>query len=133
MKSGARLCYIETEDNNKVFSVSFKTPPDNDCGTPHILEHSVLCGSRKYQAKDPFNELAKGSLNTFLNAMTYADKTMYPIASCNEKDFHNMMDVYLDAVFILIFTPRKGFFCKKAGVMQMAEILRRSQALSLTK
>lgn len=113
LKSGARLCYIETEDNNKVFSVSFKTPPDNDCGTPHILEHSVLCGSRKYQAKDPFNELAKGSLNTFLNAMTYADKTMYPIASCNEKDFHNMMDVYLDAVFYPNIYTKKGIFLQE--------------------
>ena len=98
-KSGARLLYLKNNDNNKVFNVAFKTPPSDDCGTPHILEHSVLCGSRKYEAKDPFNELAKGSLNTFLNAMTYADKTMYPVASCNEKDFHNLMDVYLDAVF----------------------------------
>lgn len=113
LKSGARLCYIASADNNKVFSVSFKTPPDNDCGTPHILEHSVLCGSRKYQAKDPFNELAKGSLNTFLNAMTYADKTMYPIASCNEKDFHNMMDVYLDAVFYPNIYEKKGIFLQE--------------------
>ena len=93
-KSGARLLYLKNADHNKVFNVVFKTPPENDCGTPHILEHSVLCGSRKYEAKDPFNELAKGSLNTFLNAMTYADKTMYPVASCNEKDFHNLMDVW---------------------------------------
>lgn len=113
LKSGARLCYLDTEDNNKVFSVSFKTPPEDDCGTPHILEHSVLCGSRKYQAKDPFNELAKGSLNTFLNAMTYADKTMYPIASCNEKDFHNMMDVYLDAVFYPNIYSKKGIFLQE--------------------
>lgn len=112
-KSGARLCYIQSEDTNKVFSISFKTPPDNDCGTPHILEHSVLCGSRKYQAKDPFNELAKGSLNTFLNAMTYADKTMYPIASCNEKDFLNMMDVYLDAVFYPNIYNKKGIFLQE--------------------
>lgn len=113
LKSGARLCYLKTEDNNKVFSIAFKTPPDNDCGTPHILEHSVLCGSRKYQAKDPFNELAKGSLNTFLNAMTYADKTMYPIASCNEKDFHNMIDVYLDAVFYPNIYTKKGIFLQE--------------------
>ena len=113
LKSGARLCYLASEDNNKVFSVSFKTPPDNDCGTPHILEHCVLCGSRKYQAKDPFNELAKGSLNTFLNAMTYADKTMYPIASCNEKDFRNMMDVYLDAVFYPNIYTKKGIFLQE--------------------
>ncbi len=77
----------------------------------------MLCGSRKYQAKDPFNELAKGSLNTYLNALTYADKTMYPIASRNEKDFMNMMDVYLDAVFILVFMKRKKYLCKKDGIM----------------
>ena len=71
---------------------------DNDCGLPHILEHSVLCGSEKFPLKDPFVELVKGSLNTFLNAMTYPDKTVYPIASCNEKDFQNLMDVYMDAV-----------------------------------
>lgn len=112
-KSGARLCYLDTKDNNKVFSVSFKTPPQNDCGTAHILEHSVLCGSRKYQAKDPFNELIKSSLNTFLNAMTYADKTMYPVASCNEKDFMNMMDVYLDAVFYPNIYEKKGIFLQE--------------------
>lgn len=112
-KSGARLCYIQSPDNNKVFSIAFQTPPENDCGTPHILEHSVLCGSRKYQAKDPFNELAKGSLNTFLNAMTYADKTMYPIASCNETDFRNMMDVYLDAVFYPNIYQYQGIFLQE--------------------
>lgn len=109
-KSGARLFYLKNTDNNKVFNVAFKTPPADDCGIPHILEHSVLCGSRKYEAKDPFNELAKGSLNTFLNAMTYADKTMYPIASCNEKDFHNLMDVYLDAVFFPKIYEKKEIF-----------------------
>lgn len=109
-QSGARLLYLKNNDNNKVFNVAFKTPPSDDCGTPHILEHSVLCGSRKYEAKDPFNELAKGSLNTFLNAMTYADKTMYPVASCNEKDFHNLMDVYLDAVFFPKIYEKKEIF-----------------------
>lgn len=109
-QSGARLLYLKNSDNNKVFNVAFKTPPSDDCGTPHILEHSVLCGSRKYEAKDPFNELAKGSMNTFLNAMTYADKTMYPIASCNEKDFHNLMDVYLDAVFFPKIYEKKEIF-----------------------
>ncbi|MGN0135261.1 insulinase family protein [Anaerotignum sp.] len=109
-KSGARLLYLKNSDNNKVFNVAFKTPPSDDCGTPHILEHSVLCGSKKYEAKDPFNELAKGSLNTFLNAMTYADKTMYPVASCNEKDFHNLMDVYLDAVFFPKIYEKKEIF-----------------------
>ena len=83
------------------------------CGTPHILEHSVLCGSKKYQAKDPFNELAKGSLNTYLNALTYADKTMYPVASRNEKDFMNMMDVYLDAVFYPRIYDKKEIFMQE--------------------
>lgn len=112
-KSGARLFYIQNTDNNKVFSISFKTPPTNDCGTPHILEHSVLCGSKKYTAKDPFNELAKGSLNTFLNALTYPDKTMYPVASCNEDDFHNLMDVYLDAVFYPNIYNKKEIFMQE--------------------
>ncbi|ABR47877.1 Peptidase M16C associated domain protein [Alkaliphilus metalliredigens QYMF] len=98
-KSGARLFYIQNQDNNKVFSITFRTPPKDSTGLPHILEHSVLCGSRKFPLKDPFIELAKGSMNTFLNAMTFSDKTMYPIASKNEKDFVNLMDVYLDAVF----------------------------------
>lgn len=108
--SGARLLYLKNTDNNKVFNVACKTPPADDCGTPHILEHSVLCGSRKYEAKDPFNELAKGSLHTFLNAMTYADKTMYPVASCNETDFHHLMDVYLDAVFFPKIYEKKEIF-----------------------
>ncbi|EYE89773.1 peptidase M16 [Fervidicella metallireducens AeB] len=98
-KSGARLLYISNDDDNKVFSISFRTPPENSTGLPHILEHSVLCGSRKFPVKEPFVELVKGSLNTFLNAMTYPDKTMYPVASKNSKDFINLMDVYLDAVF----------------------------------
>ncbi|MCC8050325.1 MAG: insulinase family protein [Clostridiales bacterium] len=98
-KSGARVLVLQNDDENKVFNIAFKTLPTDSTGVPHILEHSVLCGSRKYPAKDPFVELVKGSLNTFLNAMTYPDKTMFPIASCNEKDFCNLMDVYLDAVF----------------------------------
>ena len=98
-KSGARIVLIENEDENKVFSVGFRTPPQDSTGLPHILEHSVLCGSREFPAKDPFVELVKGSLNTFLNAMTYPDKTVYPIASCNDQDYHNLMHVYLDAVF----------------------------------
>lgn len=98
-KSGARLYHVENDDDNKVFSISFRTPPEDSTGLPHILEHSVLCGSRKFPSKEPFVELVKGSLNTFLNAMTFPDKTMYPIASKNEKDFMNLMDVYLDAVF----------------------------------
>lgn len=99
IKSGAQLLYIKNDDDNKVFSVTFRTPPTDSTGLPHILEHSVLCGSRKFPTKDPFVELAKGSLNTFLNAMTFSDKTMYPIASVNDADFYNLMNVYLDAVF----------------------------------
>lgn len=97
-KTGAQLLQLENDDDNKVFSVSFRTPPKNSTGLPHILEHSVLCGSEKFPVKEPFVELIKGSLNTFLNAMTFSDKTMYPVASRNEKDFFNLMDVYLDAV-----------------------------------
>lgn len=97
-KSGARVLYIENDDNNKVFSIGFRTPPEDSTGTPHILEHSVLCGSKNFPAKDPFVELVKGSLNTFLNAMTYPDKTVYPVASVNDKDFQNLMHVYMDAV-----------------------------------
>lgn len=99
IKSGARLLYLKNDDENKVFSVSFRTPPTDDTGVAHIIEHSTLCGSRKFPLKEPFVELVKGSLNTFLNAMTFPDKTMYPIASMNDKDFQNLMDVYLDAVF----------------------------------
>ncbi len=98
-KSGARVCLISNDDDNKVFYIGFKTPAKDSTGVQHIMEHSVLCGSKKYPAKDPFVELVKGSLNTFLNAMTYPDKTVYPVASVNDKDFLNLMDVYLDAVF----------------------------------
>ena len=98
-KSGARLLFMENEDDNKVFSITFRTPPSDSTGVAHIVEHSVLCGSRKFPMKEPFVELIKGSLNTYLNAMTFSDKTMYPVASRNDKDFQNLMDVYLDAVF----------------------------------
>ncbi len=98
-KTGARVMLIENEETNKVFNIVFRTTPTNSTGVPHIIEHSVLCGSDKYPCKDPFVELVKGSMNTFLNAMTYPDKTMYPVASCNDRDFKNLMDVYLDAVF----------------------------------
>ena len=98
-KTGARVAVVSNDDNNKVFSIGFRTPPKDSTGVAHILEHTVLCGSRKFKAKDPFVELCKGSLNTFLNAMTYPDKTVYPVASCNDQDFKNLMDVYLDAVF----------------------------------
>jgi len=98
-KTGARVALLENDDNNKVFYIGFRTPPEDSTGVAHILEHSVLCGSREFPVKDPFVELVKGSLNTFLNAMTYPDKTIYPVASCNDKDFQNLMHVYLDAVF----------------------------------
>ena len=98
-KTGARVAIISNEDKNKAFCVSFRTPPENSTGVPHIIEHSVLCGSANFPLKDPFIELAKGSLNTFLNAMTASDRTMYPVASCNDQDFKNLMHVYMDAVF----------------------------------
>ncbi|MEG1715320.1 MAG: insulinase family protein [Lachnospiraceae bacterium] len=98
-KSGARILLMSNEDDNKVFTIGFRTPPSDSTGVAHILEHSVLCGSKNFPVKDPFVELVKGSLNTFLNAMTYPDKTVYPVASRNAKDFQNLMHVYMDAVF----------------------------------
>ena len=98
-RTGARIALLSNDDDNKVFYIGFRTPPKDSTGVAHIIEHTVLCGSDKFPVKDPFIELAKGSLNTFLNAMTYPDKTVYPVASCNDKDFQNLMDVYLDAVF----------------------------------
>lgn len=97
--TGAEVLSLENDDENKVFGITFRTPPADSTGVAHILEHSVLCGSRKYPLKEPFVELIKGSLNTFLNAMTFPDKTCYPVASQNSKDFYNLIDVYLDAVF----------------------------------
>ncbi|TQE11299.1 hypothetical protein C1H46_003033 [Malus baccata] len=98
-KTGAQVISVSNDDENKVFGIVFRTPPNDSTGIPHILEHSVLCGSRKYPLKEPFVELLKGSLNTFLNAFTYPDRTCYPVASTNTKDFYNLVDVYLDAVF----------------------------------
>ena len=98
-KSGARIIYLDREDENKTFAVGFSTPPEDDTGVFHIIEHSVLCGSQKYPLNDPFAELLKGSLNTFLNAITYEDRTIYPVSSRCEKDFLNLADVYMDAVF----------------------------------
>ena len=98
-KTGGRLLSIQSPDENKVFGIAFRTPPADSTGLPHILEHSVLCGSKKYPVKEPFVELIKGSLNTFLNALTFPDKTCYPVASANVQDFYNLVDVYLDAVF----------------------------------
>ena len=103
-KTGAEVLSLVNDDENKVFGITFKTPPEDSTGIAHILEHSVLCGSRKYPVKKPFVELVKGSLNTFLNAMTFPDKTAYPVASQNLKDFYNLVDVYLDAVFFPLLT-----------------------------
>ena len=99
IKTKAQVAVVTNDDENKVFSIGFRTPPTNSKGIQHIIEHTVLCGSEKYPVKDPFIELAKGSLNTFLNAMTYPDRTIYPMASLNAQDYHILMDVYLDAVF----------------------------------
>ena len=95
----AKVLLIANKDPHKSFCIGFRTPPSDSTGVPHIIEHSVLCGSRKSPLKDPFIELSKGSLNTYLNAMTYPAKTIYPISSQNDADFHNLLDVYLDAVF----------------------------------
>ena len=92
-KTGARVAILSNDDENKVFAIGFRTPPKDSTGVAHIIEHTVLCGSDKYPIKDPFVELVKGSLNTFLNAMTFPDKTVYPLASCNDADFQNLMDV----------------------------------------
>lgn len=108
--SGARLLYLACEDENKAFSIAFKTPPTDDTGVFHILEHSVLCGSAKFPVKEPFVDLIKSSMQTFLNAMTYPDKTVYPVASTNEQDLLNLMDVYMDAVLNpAIYTKRAIF------------------------
>ncbi|MBQ5676419.1 MAG: insulinase family protein, partial [Lachnospiraceae bacterium] len=112
-KTKAQVVLLQNDDENKVFYIGFRTPPKNSTGVAHILEHSVLCGSEKYPLKDPFVELAKGSLNTFLNAMTYPDKTVYPVASCNQKDFENLMDVYLDAVFYPNIYKEKKIFMQE--------------------
>lgn len=98
-KTNAHIGLIANDDPNKVFYVGFRTPSIDSTGAAHIVEHTVLCGSKRFPAKDPFVELVKGSLNTFLNAVTYPDKTIYPVASMNDKDFQNLMHVYLDAVF----------------------------------
>lgn len=109
-KTGARIALIANSDDNKTFVISFNTPQSDSTGVPHILEHSVLCGSKKYPVKDAMGEISKGSLNTFLNALTFPDRTLYPVASCNDKDFHNLMSVYLDAVFYpRVYEERKIF------------------------
>ena len=109
-KTGARVALVSNDDENKVFYIGFRTTPKDSTGVAHILEHSVLCGSKEFPIKDPFIELAKGSLNTFLNAMTYPDHTVYPVASCNDKDFQNLMHVYLDAVFYPNIYEKEAIF-----------------------
>lgn len=112
-KTGAKVFLMSTDDENKVFFIGFRTPPEDSTGVPHIIEHSVLCGSEKFPVKDPFVELIKGSLNTFLNAMTYPDKTVYPVASCNDADFQNLMDVYMDAVLNSNIGKEKKIFMQE--------------------
>ena len=121
-KTGARVLLLQNNDDNKVFNIAFRTPPANSTGVAHILEHSVLCGSRNFPLKDPFVELMKGSLNTFLNAMTYPDKTMYPVASCNDQDFQNLMHVYLDAVFYPNIYAREEIFRQEGWSYQLESV-----------
>ncbi len=120
-RSGARVLLIENDDDNKVFNIIFRTVPKDSCGEAHIIEHTVLCGSRKYPSKDPFVELVKGSMNTFLNAMTYPDKTMFPVASTNDKDFANLMDVYLDAVFYPNIYRNENIFRQEGWSFQIED------------
>lgn len=120
-KTGARIALLSNDDNNKVFYIGFRTPPKDSTGVAHILEHSVLCGSREFPVKDPFVELVKGSLNTFLNAMTYPDKTIYPVASCNDKDFQNLMHVYLDSVFYPNIYQKEAIFRQEGWHYELDE------------
>lgn len=119
--TGARFIHVKNSDDNKVFSVGFRTPPSDHTGVAHIMEHSVLCGSEKFPTKDPFIELNKSSLKTFLNAMTYPDKTVYPVASRNRKDFFNLMDVYCDAVFHPLITKNKNIFLQEGWHYEMKD------------
>ncbi len=112
-KSGARVALFINDDENKLFSAAFYTSPEDNCGTPHIIEHSVLCGSERYPVKDPFMQLVKSSMQTFLNAMTYADKTVYPVSSCNDADFINLSNIYLDAVFAPNIAKHKEVFMQE--------------------
>ncbi len=120
-KSGARICVISGDDDNKLFCAAFRTPPTDSTGVPHIIEHTVLCGSDRFPARDPFMQLVKGSLNTFLNAMTFPDKTMYPVGSCNDKDFQNLMHVYMDAVFHPNIYKHKEIFMQEGWHYEMEQ------------
>ena len=119
--SGARLLHLERKDENKTFMIAFKTPPTDSTGVFHIIEHSVLCGSKKYSLKDPFVELLKGSLNTFLNAMTYPDKTVYPVSSMNDRDFLNLVSVYMDAVFNPSFLECENIFLQEGHRLEITD------------
>ena len=121
-KSGARIALLSNDDENKVFTIGFKTPPADSTGVAHILEHSVLEGSKEFPVKDPFIELVKGSMNTFLNAMTYPDKTLYPVASCNDKDFANLMHVYMDAVFYPAIYKEPRIFYQEGWHYEMEDV-----------
>lgn len=121
-KTGAKVVLLLNDDENKVFYIGFRTPPADSTGVAHILEHSVLCGSKNFPVKDPFIELAKGSLNTFLNAMTYPDKTVYPVASCNDKDFKNLVHVYLDAVLYPNIYREEKIFRQEGWHYEMEDI-----------
>ncbi len=120
-KSGARVALVLNDDANKVFSIAFRTPPVDSTGAAHIVEHTVLCGSKLFPSKDPFVELVKGSLNTFLNAITYPDKTIYPIASMNDQDFKNLMHVYLDAVFYPNIYRNRAIFMQEGWHYELEE------------
>ena len=121
-KTGARIALVSNDDDNKVFYIGFRTPPANSTGVAHIIEHSVLCGSKNFPAKDPFVELVKGSLNTFLNAMTYPDKTIYPVASQNDQDFKNLMHVYMDAVLYPKIYEKKEIFLQEGWHYELEDI-----------
>lgn len=114
-ESGAKLLYLENEDPELAFTIGFKTLPKDSTGVFHILEHSVLCGSRKFPVKEPFTNLLKSSMQTFLNAMTFPDKTIYPVASTNEKDFYNLVNVYMDAVLFPNIYKNKNIFYQEGG------------------
>ena len=120
-KNGAKLLFIDRDDSNKTFAIAFKTIPMDDTGVFHILEHSVLCGSEKYPVKEPFVELLKGSVKTFLNAFTFPDKTMYPVSSRNDKDFLNLVDVYMDAVLHPLAIKKKEIFYQEGGTTRLTE------------
>ena len=121
-KTGARVSIISNDDKNKSFIIGFRTPQNDSTGVPHILEHTVLCGSDKYPVKDAMTEVGKGSLNTFMNAFTYPDRTLYPVASCNDKDFQNLVGVYMDAVFFPRVLKEKKIFMQEGWHYEMPDL-----------